>query len=54
MWVEMLLRHLVNRIQRKDHRIGTCEINKISLSFFDEKTYIQNNEYNGWALDYHR
>ena len=26
------IRHLMNRIQSKDHRIGTCEINKISLS----------------------
>ena len=25
------LRHLANRIQSKDHRIGTYEINKISL-----------------------
>ena len=27
----------MNRIQCKDHRIGTFEINKISLSCFDEK-----------------
>ena len=26
------IRHTVNRIQSKDHRIGTYEINKISLS----------------------
>ena len=26
------LRHSMNRIQSNDHRIGTCEINKISLS----------------------
>ena len=32
------LRHLMNRIQSKDHRIGTYEINKISLSCFDDKT----------------
>ena len=35
------LRHSMNRIQSKDHRIGTYEINKISLSCFDDKTYIQ-------------
>ena len=29
------LRHLMNRIQSKDHKIGTYEINKISLSFLD-------------------
>ena len=30
-------RHLMNRIQSKDHQIGTYEINKISLSYFDDK-----------------
>ena len=30
----------MNRIQNKDHRIGTYEINKISLSCFDDKIYI--------------
>ena len=34
------LRHLMNKIQSKDHRIGTYEINKISLSYFDDKIYI--------------
>ena len=34
--------HSMNRIQSKDHRIGTYEINKISLSYFDDKIYIQN------------
>ena len=33
------LRHSVNGIQRKDHRIGTYEINKNSLSCFDDKIY---------------
>ena len=33
----------MNGIQSKDHRIGSYEINKLSLSFFDEKIYIQNN-----------
>ena len=28
------LRHSMNRIQSKDHKIGTYEINKISLSLF--------------------
>ena len=36
----------------KDHRIAICEINKISLSCFDEKMYIQNNGYDGLALGY--
>ena len=46
------LRHWMNRIQSKDYRIGTYEINKISLSCFDNKIYFQNNGYDGLALDY--
>ena len=46
------IRHSMNRIQCKDHRIGKYKINKISLSCFDDKTYIQNNGYDGLALGY--
>ena len=46
------LRHSVNRIQSKDYKIGTYEINKISLSCFNDKMYIQNNGYDGLALGY--
>ena len=46
------IRHSVNRIQSKDHRIETTEINKISLSCFDGKIYIQNNICNELALGY--
>ena len=35
----------MNIIQSKDHRIETCEINKASLTCFDDKLYIQNNRY---------
>ena len=41
------LRHSMNRIQSKDDRIGTSEINKISLSCFDDKIYIQHNRCDG-------
>ena len=37
------LRHSLNKIQSKARRTGTYEINKISLSCFDDKIYIQNN-----------
>ena len=43
------LRHSINRIQGKDHRIGTYEMNKISLSCFNDKIYIQNNGCDGLA-----
>ena len=46
------LRDSMNRIPSKDHIIGTYEINKISLSCFDDKIYIQNNEYDGLVLGY--
>ena len=46
------LRYSMNRIESKDHKIGIYEINKISLSCFDDKIYIQNNEYDGLALGY--
>ena len=39
-------------MQSKYHRIGTYEINKISLWSFDDKIYIQNNDYDGLALGY--
>ena len=48
------LRHSVNRIQSKDHKIGTYKISKISFSCFDDKIYIQNKGYNGlasWLLE---
>ena len=40
----------MNRIQSKDHRIGTYEDNKISFSYFDDK--IQSNGCDGLALGY--
>ena len=46
------IRHRMNRIQSKDHNIATNEINKISLSCFDDKIYIENNGYDRLALDY--
>ena len=44
------LKDSMNRIQSKDHRIRTYEINKISLSCSDDKIYIQNNGCDGLAL----
>ena len=46
------LRHSVNRMQSKDHKIGTYQINKISLSCFDDKVHVQNNGCDGLALVY--
>ena len=46
------IKHSMNRIQSKDHRTRTYEINKISLSCFDDEIYIQVNGYDGLALGY--
>ena len=46
------MRHSANKIQSEDHRKGTYEISKISLSWFDDNIYIQNNGYNGLAFGY--
>ena len=35
-----VIRHKMNRIQAKKHKIRTCEIDKISLSCFDDKKYV--------------
>ena len=40
----------MNRIQSKNHRKGTYEINKISLFYLDDKIYIQNNGYDVLGL----
>ena len=43
-----VLRHSINRIQTKDHSIGTYEINKISSSYLDNKINILMD-----MIDYH-
>ena len=34
-----IIRHKMKRIQNKKHKLGTYEIDKISLSRFDDKRY---------------
>ena len=43
------MKHSVNKIKSKDYWIGTYEIDKTSLSSFDDKIYIKNNGYDGLA-----
>ena len=35
-----VIRHKMKRIQSKKHKLGTYEIDKISLSCFDDKRYV--------------
>ena len=37
-----IIRHKMRRTQGKKHKIGTYEINKISLSVFDDKRFVSN------------
>ena len=37
---EKITRHKMKRIQSKKHKLGTYEIDKISLSCFDDKRYM--------------
>ena len=46
------LKDSMNRIQNKNHRLGTYKINKISLSWFDNKIHILDNAYEVLALGY--
>ena len=47
------LRQSMNRIQSKEHKMWTYEINKISLFCFDDEIYFQNNGCDGLALRYY-
>ena len=42
----------MNRIQSKNHKIGTYKINKVSFSCFDNEIYILDNRYDELALGY--
>ena len=37
---EKIIRHKMKRIQSKEHKLGTYEIDKISLSCFNDKRYV--------------
>ena len=49
---QKFLRHSMNRIQGKNNRIGTYEINKISLFYFDDKMHILNSGYDGFTFSF--
>ena len=38
--VKKIIRHKMKRTQSKKHKLGTYEIDKISLSCFDNKRYV--------------
>ena len=40
----------MKRIQSKKHKLGTYETDKISLSFYDDKRYVQMMEFIRWLI----
>ena len=40
LFAKKIIRHIMNRIQSKKHKLGTYEIDKISLSCFDNRRYV--------------
>ena len=39
-----IIKHKMKRIQSKKHKLGTYEIDKISLSCFEDKRYVLHDE----------
>ena len=48
-----VMRHNMNRIQSKSHELGTYNVFKISLSCFDDKSYVLDDGVNTLA-DFHK
>ena len=51
---ERQMRHKMNTIRSKMHEIGSYEINKISLSCFDDKQYIYDNGTSSYAYGHYK
>ena len=49
MFNKKVIRHKIKRIQAKKQKIGTYEIDKISLSCFDDKRYVLDDSVNTLA-----
>ena len=45
-----MIRHKMKTIQSKLHRIGTYDVCKIALSYFDDKRYILDDGINSLAI----
>ena len=49
MFNKKMIRHIIKRLQSKLLKIGTYEVCKISLSYFDGKRYILGDDINSLA-----
>ena len=45
-----IIKHKMKRIQSKKHKLGTYEIDKISLSYFEDKRYVLDDEFILWVI----
>ena len=48
------LHHKMKTIRSQKHQLGSYEINKISLSCFDDKHYVHNNGITSYAYGYYK
>ena len=48
------LHHKMKAIRSQNHQLGSYEINKISLSCFDDKRYIHNNGITSYAYRHYK
>ena len=48
------LHHKMKTIRSQKHQLGSYEINKVSLSCFDDKCYIHNNGITSYAYGHHK
>ena len=47
--IKKIIRQKMKRIQSKKHKLGTYEIDKISLSCFDDKRYVLDDGIYTWS-----
>ena len=47
------MRHMMRTIRSRNHQLETCEINKISLSCFDDKRWLHNNGITSYAYSHY-
>ena len=48
------LHHKMKTVRSQKHQLGSYEINKISLSCFDDKRYIHNNGISSYAYGHYK
>ena len=46
--------HTMKTIRFQNHQLGSYEINKVSLSFVDDKRYILDNGVNNYAYEHYK